>query len=311
MFYHNTIRRYTLLLLDKFKNLELQYKNSNDELITKNIPIHYKVQEKEFLLDKSEEQVITGNTNVLPRAVLELTSLSPNTERQASKYNKINRMKSQISGKPYTNFQWNCISYDFTYNLSIYCRGMSEVCQIIEEVAPKFNPIMYLDVYDAENEETPTRVALQLSSIGFSPEGFEENSMNIITVSFELLLSGYLFQPINAYSEIKEFYINLFDTKTQKEQMKFDVVNCYPQLQPKITHYDYSDVKIDNITLSKNKKTITVNYDANVNVDVSFECENCNFEYTDNVCTVDKSSGFIVTAILKYGNIVEKITKEY
>lgn len=311
MFYHNTIRRYTLLLLDKFKNLELQYKNSNDEIITKNIPIHYKVQEKEFLLDKSGDQVITGNTNVLPRAVLELTSLSPNTERQASKYNKINRMKSQISGKPYTNFQWNCISYDFTYSLSIYCRGMSEVCQIIEEVAPKFNPIMYLDVYDAENEETPTRVALQLSSIDFSPEGFEENSINIITVSFELLLSGYLFQPINAYSEIKEFYINLFDTKTQKEQMKFDVVNCYPQLQPKITHYDYSDVKIDNITLSKNKKTITVNYDSNVDVDVSFECENCNFEYINNVCTVDKTSGFIVTAILKYGNIVEKITKEY
>lgn len=311
MFYHNTIRRYTLLLLDKFKNLEVQYRNSNDEIVTKNIPIHYKVREKEFLLDKSEEQIVTGNTNVLPRATLELTSLSPNTERQAPKMLKINRMKSKISGDSYNDFQWNAVSYDFSFTLSVYCRGMSEVCQIIEEVAPKFNPIIYFDVYDAECESSPTRVPLQLSSIDFSNDGYDETSINTFVVTFELLLSGYLFQPVNAYSRIKEYYLNLYDNKSQKEQMKFDVVNCYPQLQPDIKRYDYSEVTIEPLSLNKNGNEITVIYNANVDVDVSFECENCEYNFYGDVCTVNKSSNFVVTAVLKYGNIIKKITKEF
>lgn len=313
MFYHNTIRRYTLLLLDKFKNIELQYKNSNEEIITKNIPIHYKVQEKEFLLDKSTEQIITGNTNVIPRAVLELNSLSPNTDRQSSKYLKINKILSQIGDNGnYKNFQWNCISYDFTYTLTIFCRGMSEVCQIIEEIAPKFNPIMYLDVYDAEDESSPTRVPLQLTSIEFSPNGLDETSINAFNVSFSLTLSGYLFQPINAYSTIKEFYINLYDNNSVKEQMKFNVVDTYPQLQPTITHYDYSDIKLDVISLNKDNNNITVIYDSNIQPEINFECENAEIlEINNNTCVVNKNRDFTITAILTYGSMIQKITKEY
>ena len=95
MFYHNTIRKYTLALLDFFKNLEVQYKNENEEIITKNIPIHYKMKEKEFLLDKSQKQIFTGNTNIIPRGLLELTSLTPSTDRQTSKYNKINMLRDK------------------------------------------------------------------------------------------------------------------------------------------------------------------------------------------------------------------------
>lgn len=312
MFYHNTIRRYTLLLLNKFKNLELQYKNSNNELITKSIPIHYKVQEKEFLLDKSEEQIITGNTNVIPRAVLELTALSPNTDRQSSKFLKINKMRASRDGfDNFKEFQWNCVSYDFNFSLSVFCRGMSEVCQIIEEVAPQFNPIVYLDVYDAEDENEPTRVPVQLSSISFSPSGFDEASINTFEVSFDLLLNGYLFQPVNAYSKIKEFYINL-NTKCENERMKFDVKDLYPQLQPTITHFDYSDIKIDIISVNKSGRDITIVYESNVVPDITFSAEGCNIVSSSNdTCVVDKDSDFTITVELSYGSYKSSITKEY
>lgn len=312
MFYHNTIRRYTLLLLNKFKDLELQYKNSNDDLITKSIPIHYKIQEKEFLLDKSNEQIITGNTNVLPRATLELTSLSPSTDRQVSKFLKINKMISTREGfEGLKEFQWNCVAYEFSYTLSIFCRGMSEVCQIIEEVAPRFNPVVYLDVYDAEDEDSPTRVPVQLSSISFSPSGYDEASINSFEVTFDLLLSGYLFQPKNAYSQIKEFYINL-NTNVNKEQMKFDVKDMYPQLQPTVTYFDYSDIKIDIISINKSGRTVTVVYDSNVNPKVKFTVEGCDIvEANNDACIVSTDSGFTITAVLEYGDFKRSITREF
>ena len=96
------------------------------------------------------------------------------------------------------------VAYTFSYSLKIMCRGMNEACQIVEEIAPKFNPNVAIDLYDAENEDSLTRVALQLNSIGIESEGFEEKSMNICTVSCDLTLNGYLFQPIQKYSIIKE-----------------------------------------------------------------------------------------------------------
>ena len=110
MFYHNTIRRYVLALLDFFNNLEVQY-TDNDQIITKSVPIRYKTREKLLSQDKSTEQVLTGNTNVLPRAELELTDLSPDTERQVSKYLKINRLRNDLDAE----FQWNCLSYTFSF----------------------------------------------------------------------------------------------------------------------------------------------------------------------------------------------------
>lgn len=322
MFYHNTIRRYTLLLLNKFKNLEIQYKDSNGNIITKNIPIHYKVQEKEFLIQNdSEEQIVTGNTNVIPRATLELTGISPNTERQMSKYLKINRLRVDHTKdhrnyddiQNYAEFQYNCVSYDFSFSLNILCRGMSEVCQIIEEVAPKFNPIIYFDIYDAENESEPTRVPLTLGSISFSSDGLDESSVNLFTVSFDMTLSGYLFQPVNAYSTIKKFIINLQPNEVVKEQMTFNVKNCYPQLQPDIKYFDYSKIQINIISLTKTNDEITVTYESNVTPSIVFECEGCEVDQngTDTCKLLKSNQTFAITAVLTYGNVVNKITREF
>ena len=66
MFHHNTIRRYTLALLDFFNDVEIQYKDSNGALVTKKIPIQYRNKEKYEMMDKSFQQEISGNMEVLP-----------------------------------------------------------------------------------------------------------------------------------------------------------------------------------------------------------------------------------------------------
>lgn len=259
MFYHNTIRRYVLALLDFFNNLEVQY-TDNDQIITKSVPIRYKTREKLLSQDKSTEQVLTGNTNVLPRAELDLTDLSPDTERQVSKYLKINRLRNDLDAE----FQWNCLSYTFSFEVKVLCRGMNEVSQIIEQVCPKFNPNVAIDIRDAENETAPTRIPLQLGGVKFEAPEYDEKSNNIFTVSFDLTLLGYLFEPIKKYSLVKEFNINLNTPSVQSVNLKTDVKNSIPNFDFKRTEFLRDDVLVlEDLRLERNGDTVTVKYRCN------------------------------------------------
>lgn len=259
MFYHNTIRRYVLALLDFFNNLEVQY-TDNGQIITKSVPIRYKTREKLLSQDKSTEQVLTGNTNVLPRAELELTDLSPDTERQVSKYLKINRLRNDLDAE----FQWNCLSYTFSFEVKVLCRGMNEVSQIVEQICPKFNPNVAIDIRDAENETVPTRIPLQLGDVKFEAPEYDEKSNNIFTVSFDLTLLGYLFEPIKKYSLVKEFNINLNTPSVQSVNLKTNVKNSIPNFDFKRTEFIRNDVLVlEDLSLERNEDTVTVKYRCN------------------------------------------------
>jgi hypothetical protein len=248
-----------LALLDFFNNLEVQY-TDNDQIITKSVPIRYKTREKLLSQDKSTEQVLTGNTNVLPRAELDLTDLSPDTERQVSKYLKINRLRNDLDAE----FQWNCLSYTFSFEVKVLCRGMNEVSQIIEQVCPKFNPNVAIDIRDAENESVPTRIPLQLGSVKFEAPEYDEKSNNIFTVSFDLTLLGYLFEPIKKYSLVKEFNINLNTPSVQSVNLKTDVKNSIPNFDFKRTEFLRDDVLVlEDLRLERNGDTVTVKYRCN------------------------------------------------
>lgn len=307
MFHHNTIRKYTLALLDFFNNLEVQYKNEDEQVIVKKIPVHYKMREKELLMNKTETQILTGNMNTLPRAVIELTSLTPNTNRQSSKYNKIHQLRLEESQE----YQYNSVSYDFGYSLKILCRGMNEACQIVEQIGPKFNPNVALDIFDAENEETPNRIPLQMGSIGVEVEAFEEKSLNLVTVSVELTLSGYLFQPIKNYPLIKELKMSFNTPYRETEMLEFKVVDGHPQWAPKHTVVSYKTddtLYLEAIKLVKDGDKIICIYDTNSleKPKITFISENAELEQNGSDTCIIKSTNskdIDICAILDLNNL--------
>lgn len=311
MFYHNTIRKYTLALLDFFKKLEVQYKNDNNAIITKTIPIHYKMKEKEMLLDKSQTQILSGNMNVIPRAVLELNSLSQTTDRQTSKFNKINKLRDH----DYCQYQYNCVSYEFDYTLKILCRGLNEACQIVEEIAPKFNPNVAIDLYDAENESSPTRVPLQMTSIGIDTEGFDEKSMNICTVSCSLKLSGYLFQPIQNYSIIKDLKISLNTPYLERELMEWKVENKYAVQPPAIkSFYTKTNFYLDlvDLVLEDNKVKVVYRTNSDSAPTIEFASDTCRIsDVNGDTCTVDHSGVFDISCSVEVDGYRSSIFKEF
>lgn len=227
MFYHhNTIRTYTGALLNLFNDLEVQYKNSSGEVTSRNIPVRFASKEKSKILDEyTMEQLTSGNYNVLPRASLSWSSLMRSEQRTTNKNLKINTKANEDTFE----FLYNSVPYEFTYELSIICRGMNEATMIIEQVASRFNPIVNIDVYDATNLDEPTRIPVQLLDIGITPDEYEEISSNIITISFGLSLKGNIYPPIKSIERIKDFKMflseNTTDKQIKKSVLSYEVVN--------------------------------------------------------------------------------------
>lgn len=230
MFYHhNTIRTYTGALLNLFNDLEIQYKNSAEEVSSRNIPVRFATKEKSKILDEyTTEQLTSGNYNVLPRANLSWSSMIKAEQRTTNKHVKINTKANENTFE----FLYNSVPYEFTYELNIMCRGMNEATMIIEQIACKFNPIVNIDVYDATNLDEPTRIPVSLLDIGAEPGEYEELSSNIINVSVGLSIKGNIYPPIKSIERIKEFKMFLneshednFNSYTKKTVFSYDVVD--------------------------------------------------------------------------------------
>jgi hypothetical protein len=236
---HNTIRKYTAALLDLFNDLEVQYDTSAGSTITKKIPLNYSTKEKSRIIEGlTAEQLKSGNYNVLPRANLSLSTLVKSETRIKNKNLKINSVSSDTSFE----YQYNSVPYEFTFELTIACRGMSEASMVIEQVAPKFNPTVNIDIWDGLNLHEPTRVPVKLLDISLESEEYEEFSSNIITLSIGLSIIGNLYPPIKNIQRIKDFkiYINENDggQSVKKSILGWDVDDSGALTNEEITNVD-------------------------------------------------------------------------
>ena len=226
MIHHGTIRKYTAALLDFFNGIEIQYEDSNGTVRSRNVPIKYSSREKiNVLSDYLTEQLVSGNTNVLPRASLALSTMIKADQRITNKNVKIATIKTDDTFE----YMYNSVPYEFTFELAIQCRGMNEAMMIVEQIAPKFNPTVNIDVWDASNLDEPTRVPVKLLDIGIESEEYEEISSNLVNVNIGLSIMGNLYPPIKTIDRIKDFkmYINQQDGDfyTKKAIMGWDVLD--------------------------------------------------------------------------------------
>lgn len=219
-YHHNTIRTYTAAILNLFNDLEVQYKNSNGEITSKNIPVRFSTKEKSKILDEyTTEQIMSGNFNVLPKANLLWSAIIKSENRTTNKHVKVNTKANENNFE----FLYNSVPYEFTYELSIICRGMNEAAMIIEQIAAKFNPIVNIDVFDATNLNEPTRIPVSLLDIGINPDEYEELSNNIISLSFGLSIKGNIYPPIKSIERIKEFKMILSEANSELLDISSDI----------------------------------------------------------------------------------------
>ena len=171
-------------------------------MTTKKVPLKYSTIEKARILeDVTEGQLLDGNHNILPRASLALQGMSKAPERQTNKVNRIGQSRNPEE----MGFMFNSVPYEFGFELVVMCRGMNEANQIIEQVAPMFNPTVNIDIWDAGNLSEPTSIPVRLTDVQISSDDYAEYSTNVITVTFGISLSGNLYPPVKVLPRVKEF----------------------------------------------------------------------------------------------------------
>lgn len=203
---HNTILKYIATMKSFFNDLTVTHKDDRGRLITKNIPITYGRREKALVSDDySEDQMLTGNTRVLPCGNITLDAFQVATDRQTNK-NRITKFGTKGDKVLYA---YNSVPYDFIFTITIRTRGAAEAYQIVEQVAPMFNPTVNLDIWDSLYKEAPTRVAITLDGLDVEEPTFEDTSVNIHVVTISCTLRGWLYQPVLSGPRISNAIFNL------------------------------------------------------------------------------------------------------
>ena len=234
---HHSIRKYTLAMLETFNGLFVEIEKRTPEgdvsYVYKNIPIKYRSREKINLLDEIEEkQLLSGNYNFLPRTSLTLSAIVKNNERQSNKFTK-------IATTNFGEFLYNAVSYDFSYDMTIMCRGMNEASNVVEQITHKFNPTYTLLINEIPNQITPTSVPIQLLEVTMEDSEYDETSNNIVVVTISMILKGNFYEPVREMHKIKNFkmFMNMwhYDDKNEMNRAElydFDVVDSIPEDVP-------------------------------------------------------------------------------
>ena len=267
MQFNNTIKRYLQALLNFLNETEIQYKDSKGNLITSKVPFIHSYKEKLIALDsKSDKQLLNGNLNVLPRGCITLSTITRNPTRSTNKNLKINTMKT----KERVSYQYNCVPYDLAFDCSVLCRGLTEVFQIIEQIAPRFNPNLALDIYDGYHQDEPSRIAIQLLDVSIEPEEYEEFSEHKFTLNLGFQVSGNLYQQPKTYDLIKEFVVNYRDytTKQANDVKGSNVSGATGNPLDEDTIFDNS-IQVNDIT--KDGNTYKVDYTSGKFVELHFK----------------------------------------
>ncbi len=234
-FHHNTIRKYTLGLLDTFNNLQVERTLTNDKGYV-NVPITFGSKDKAFVMTETDvEQWKTGNYNVLPRMSLSLLTINKDQKRDLNKLHTINKT---VNGKTLT-FQYNAVSYVFTYELAIATRSMTELTMLLEQILPHFNPTYNLLIKEMDIQEEPTLVPVSLMSTDIDlPTNTSQDDIRICSAMLILDVRGNVYQPFTDTDMIESvrMYMNMNTDEEQRSiKYEFDVDDTNTL---KVTDYD-------------------------------------------------------------------------
>ena len=240
--YFNSIRNYTLSLLNCFDSTPLYINQDGSELDKVfSVPISFSNYEKSILLqDITEEQITKGNFNYLPRLVLGFEGMSKANLRQTNKFQKLSK-KVYLPGNPEYQLQvaYNSLAYDFSFSLLIQARGLTQASQLTEEILSHFNPSLNLNILECPifNEKTETQILISDPAFEINDD-FDETDVNIISVSFEITVRGNIYSPINMVAPIKtiKLFTHVWDTYDYHESKLSSYYN--------FTKEDENDVKI-------------------------------------------------------------------
>lgn len=206
-FSFNLTEKYTIALLDLFNDLEIEYRHSDGSLHYTTVPLKFRSRERAANLSEQETQeIIKGNTSIIPRLSLVLNSIEKSPERTTNKYIRSHELRFE-NGMKHT---LNSVAYDWSFSLLLLCRTVTESSQIIEQVAPMFRPTYTLNINEIEILNEPTTIPLELLDITLDiDDEHDDDNIRTIISEFNFTLRGNMYLPIHEQGIIEEMKVYL------------------------------------------------------------------------------------------------------
>jgi len=236
-FHHNSIRQYTGALLSLFNKIEIEKTLSNGDLEYQRVPIQLSNQERSVILNQlSANQIINGNTQVIPRMILVFNGIEVNRSREKNKFIKI-----KFNNKFY---QFNSIPYDFDFDVICHCRGLNEASMIIEQVNSFFNPSFTFRIKEIPLCEDYTSIVTDLTgtSIEREEESEQDLTLGIVTITFNLKVRGNIYPIVKNHELIKQIQLYLHSIEN-REFLEYGKLTTEQYIE-RVKSYGY-DVETD------------------------------------------------------------------
>jgi len=216
-FHHQSIKNYTIALLDLFNDIQVpRYNSSNVQISEFPVSIKFGHRDKAFMLsDNDIENLTTGNLNILPRMVLEYNGFTKAQDRNTNKNQKINK-KPKVGDPLITQYQYNGQAYDFNFTLHIATRTFTDTCIIIEQIAPMFNPDYTIKIKELDIQEEATSIPVSIGDFDTDLPEPNETDIRIIKSSLPVTLKGNLYMPIKETGIIESVAIGVYSTEIER-----------------------------------------------------------------------------------------------
>lgn len=194
-FYFNSIRNYSVALSHIFSDIHIQRTDSNGTLVKDiTVPLSMGQKDKLYAIIQRNSAIDRKLDHFLPRMDFELTGFVPDPTRQLNVVNEIN---IDNDGDIASGFQG--VAYNFNFDLSIHCRYLDDLYQILEQICSQFNPDyqnLEISLLDELNINPNIKVVLTNIETSIDTDmGEDEYRSCEATMSFEL--QGYLFKRVS------------------------------------------------------------------------------------------------------------------
>jgi hypothetical protein len=260
-FFHNSVKNYTIALLDLFNDIHIpRYNEEGERLQDIVIPIKFGNRDKAYQLDEHEmENLINGNINVLPKMVLEFNSMSKALDRNTNKNQKINKRK--VSTDPSAlmyEYHYNAVAYDFEFTLYLATRTFSDATMVIEQIAPMFRPDISMKIWELDIQEEPTTVPVAIGDFDITLPDLDPDEIRIVEVSLPITLKGNLYMPIKEAGIIKELEINMINVEAERSLKGIEYeLDTFPSVISAKAEDGMTKDDIEDITVTKEDSDIT------------------------------------------------------
>lgn len=217
-------RLYTAVLLSLFDDIQL---TRRDALNPYTVPIMFadrsRLYKKLYRVDTSDTTGVNYSLN-LPAMALTFNGFNPALERQT---NKLLRKKIATVDENNVTVNWNDVATDFSYNLLLVGKSLTEMTNIAEYIVSTFkNQIYYVNTLTPLYQSpVSTPIILNTVDVNIDSNENEYSDDRLLECSFDITVQGILHNNVKSTSRIiNEVQLNMYmETELQNILQSFQV----------------------------------------------------------------------------------------